>query len=67
MGIWPHDDNILINKSGRDMIAACCCIYGPRLTMIVTNNITNTVEELAYLGSIYLYIFIFIFIFIFII
>jgi len=31
------------------MIGACCCIYGPRLTMIVTNNIKNTVDELAYL------------------
>ena len=33
------------------MIGACCCIYGPRTSAIFYNDISDTVEELAYLGS----------------
>jgi fructose-1,6-bisphosphatase len=51
VGIWPHDDKILVGKTGRAMIGGCCCIYGPRLSMVYYNDITDCVDELAYLGS----------------
>ena len=50
VGIWPHDDQILIGKTGRDMIGACCSMYGPRTTCIYYNDISKTVEEIVYLG-----------------
>jgi hypothetical protein len=33
------------------MIGACCSIYGPRLTCVYYNDMSETVEEVAFLGK----------------
>lgn len=36
--IWKSDGSLLIGKKGRDMISACCCLYGSRTTVIIYNQ-----------------------------
>lgn len=38
VAIWPHDDNKLMGKKGRDQVSACCCLYGSRTSVIFYNQ-----------------------------
>ncbi|CAD8044316.1 unnamed protein product [Paramecium primaurelia] len=50
-GIWKSDDSLLIGKRGRDLISACCCLYGSRTTVIIYNQREDKVQEYTLFDS----------------
>lgn len=38
VAIWKSDEKLLIGKKGRDMVSACCCLYGSRTNVVFWNE-----------------------------
>ncbi|CAK72962.1 unnamed protein product (macronuclear) [Paramecium tetraurelia] len=45
VAIWKSDENLLIGKRGRDMVSACCCLYGSRTNVVFWNEKEQKIQE----------------------